>query len=175
MALRAALLVSFLIAGVVVDGAWLSRLPFDATPDLLLLIVLAAAFRHGVEAGALLGALAGYLRDLIGGSPLGLFALPYLMIGAAAGAVSPMIDLQRQHVPAAAALIGTVLLALLVGMIVMITGLGNVRWVVLARDAAIGAVLNAFLAGLCSALVSWADRVTQRRYDGRTIGHRVLR
>ncbi len=51
MMLRAALFVGLIVAGTVITGAWLSRLPLPASPDLVLLVVLAAAMRRGVETG----------------------------------------------------------------------------------------------------------------------------
>ncbi|MDR7523510.1 MAG: rod shape-determining protein MreD [Armatimonadota bacterium] len=175
MVLRGILFVLLLAAGVVVDGAWLSRLPLPAGPDLLLLVVLAIALRHGAEGGALAGAAGGYLRDVAGGTPLGLYAFSYLVVGAAAGASSAVVDPRQRSVAVAWAVVGTGLLALVSGTMVAATGLARVTWADVASDAAVAAALNALLAGPVGSLVAWADRVTRRRYEGRVIGPRGLR
>jgi rod shape-determining protein MreD len=175
MLLRAACLVAVLVSAAVVDTAWLSRLPLYGAPDILLLAVLSTGLRRGLDAGALMGAAAGYLRDLIGGSPMGLHTLSYLLVGASAGAASPLVDLHQRGMPAAAALVGTGLLAALVAGAVVATGVAPVRWPVLVYAAAVAAVLNMLLAGPVDHLMRWIDRLAQRRYEGRMIGHRVLR
>jgi rod shape-determining protein MreD len=175
MPLRVLLFAGCLLAGAVIDGAWLWRLPLDASPDLLLLITLAASLRRGIESGAVIGVIAGYLRDLLSGSPLGVFALSYLIIGTAAGAASPLVDLQQRAMPAAAAIVATLALALLSAAAVTATGVAAVSWLRLAGDTAIAAAMNAVLAGPVDALVRWIDRATQRRYSGRVIGHKGLR
>jgi rod shape-determining protein MreD len=175
MVLRLVLLAGCLVAGAVADGAWFWRLPMDVGPDLLLLVVLSVGLRSGFESGAIAGAAAGYLRDLITGGPLGVFMLAYLVIGGTAGAARPMVDLHQRAMPAAAAMAGTAVLALVSGVIVTVTGVAGVSWPALAADAGIGAALSALFAGWVDALVRAIDRFAERRYSGRVIGHRVLR
>jgi rod shape-determining protein MreD len=175
MVLRAALLAGWLVAGAALEGTWFSRLPRGFSPDLLLLVVLGVGLRNGFESGAVIGMAAGYLRDLVSGSPLGVFMLAYLLIGAAAGAASPLVDLQQRAMPAAAAMVGTVVLALTSAAIVTVTGVVTVSWPLLIADAAIGAAVNALLAGWVDVFVRGVDRLAERRYTGRVIGHKVLR
>lgn len=175
MLLRAAFLFAVLASAAVVDTAWLSRLPLYGAPDILLLAVLSAGLRRGLGAGALVGAVAGYLRDLIGGGPMGLHTLSYLLVGASAGAASPLVDLHQRAMPAAAALVGTALLAALIAGAVVVTGVAPVRWPVFLYAGAVAAILNALLAGPVDRLMRWIDRLGRRRYEGRMIGHRVLR
>jgi rod shape-determining protein MreD len=175
MILRLTLLVACLLAAALVDSAWVSRLPLPAGPDLLLLIALGVGIRRGLEPGALAGAAAGYLRDLVGGGPLGLFALSYLGVGALAGAASVVVDQQQRALPAMAAAVGTVALGLANAALVTLTGAARVAWGGLAAEMAVGALLNAVLAGWVDRLVRRIDRLAQRRYAGRTIGHRIIR
>ncbi len=175
MVLRLLLLGGSLAAGAVIDGAWLWRLPLPAAPDLLLLVVLAVGLRHGLASGAAAGAAAGYLRDLTSGGPLGLFTLSYLAVGALAGAASAVVDPQERSMPAAAALVGTVALALFAGALISVTGVAAITWIRLTGETAVAAALNALLAGWVDVLVRSIDRLAQRRYEGRTIGHKVLR
>lgn len=175
MVARTAVLFAVLASAVIVDAAWLSRLPLYGAPDLLLLAVLSAGLRRGAETGALTGAAAGYLRDLIGGSPMGLYTLVYLLVGAAAGTAGPLVDLRQRAMPAAVALLGTGLLAGLVAGAVALTGAAPVRWPVFIYATGVAAVLNPLLAGPIDRLMRWTDRLAQRRYDGRTLGRRVPR
>jgi rod shape-determining protein MreD len=175
MVLRALLLTGCLALGAALDGALFSRVPWGIVPDLLLLVVLAVSLRRGMEAGAVIGAAAGYLRDLVSGSPLGLFTLSYLLIGAAAGAASPMVNSQQRAIPAVAALAGTAALALVSAAIVAMTGVAHVDWPATAADTAAAAAINALLAGSIDAVVRGIDRLPQRRYAGRLIDRRVLR
>jgi hypothetical protein len=66
-------------------------------------------------------------------------------------------------------------LALLGAAIVHATGVARVDWAATAFDAAITAAINGFLAGAIDATVRGIDRLAQRRYTGRLIGHKVLR
>lgn len=175
MIVRIVLLIICLLAAALVDSAWASRLPLPVGPDLLLLVALGVGIRRGLESGALAGAAAGYLRDLIGGGPMGLFVLSYLGVGALAGAAGAMVDQQQRALPAAAAVVGTVGLRLVSAAMVSLTGAARVAWAALAADVALGAVSNAVFAGWVDRLLRWIDRLAERRYAGRTIGHRVLR
>ncbi len=58
-------------------------------PDLVILVVAAAALLHGPATGALCGLAAGWLVDLVppGGEPLGASALSFALAGALVGAV----------------------------------------------------------------------------------------
>lgn len=175
MLARTALLLGLLIAGTVVEGAWLTRLPLRASPDLSILVVVAAALRYGLGPGALLGVAAGYLRDLVGGGPLGLYMLSCVLVGAAAGAVAPAVDPQQRAVAPAAAFAGVAALALVSAGLVTLTGVAAVRWAALAGDTLLGGALTAVLAGLADRAVRAVDRLTRRRYAGRVIAHGVLR
>ncbi len=173
--LRIVLFACLLGAGAVVDGAWLSRLPRWASPDLLLLITVAFGLRRGLAAGALTGAAAGYLRDVTGGSPLGIYALSYLAVGTAAGALAAVVDLGQRYLYAAAAALATVGLSLASGLIVAATGLTLVDWPLLLRETAAVAVLNALFAGPVAAIVAWAETVSRRRDPTRIVARRAIR
>jgi rod shape-determining protein MreD len=174
-AARVALIALLMVAGTAVQGAWFSRLPPGITPDLLLLLVLAVAIRRGPEAGAYWGAAAGYLRDLVDGGPLGLFSLTYLAVGAAVGAASSAVDPRQRHVPAALAFLATFLLVAASGAVVAAAGTATVRWHALAGESWMVAAVNALLAGPTFAIVGRAERLTARRYAGRTLVQRVPR
>ncbi|MBM3469330.1 MAG: rod shape-determining protein MreD [Armatimonadetes bacterium] len=173
--LRIVLFAGLLAAGAVVDGAWLSRLPGWASPDLLLLVAVAFGLRRGVEAGALAGAVAGYLRDVTGGGPLGVFALSYLAVGTAAGALAALVDLGQRYLYAAAAALATVGLSLVSGLAVTVTGLMTVDWPLLLREAAAAAAVNALFARPVAAAVAWAESSSRRRDSTKIVARRALR
>lgn len=65
-----------------------------ARPDLVLVVVAAAALIHGPVTGALVGLGGGWLLDLLppGSGPLGATALAYLVVGALIGTVRRYAD-----------------------------------------------------------------------------------
>lgn len=175
MLMRIALLGLLLMAGTVIESAWLSRLRLPGGPDLVLLIVVVAGVRGGLLNGTLLGLTAGYLRDLTSGSPLGVFTMGYLVVGVAAGSAISVVDLDDVFAPGAAAAGASALLHLTVGAVVAATGAAPVDGIALLEGLGLAAVLNAPLARPVDALVRWVDRVTRRRFPEKAIGYRVLR
>lgn len=175
MLTKAALLGLLLMSGTLLDSAWFSRLRLPAAPDPVLLIVVVAGVRGGLVNGALLGAAAGYLRDLVTGSTLGVFTMGYLLVGVAAGSAMSVVDLDRASAPAAAAAGATALLHLTVSVIVTATGVASVQWPVLLEGLVIAAAANALLARPTDRLVRWVDRVAYRRFPEKAIGYRLWR
>lgn len=172
---RPLLLVGLLFAGTAIDGAWLSRLPFGIAPDLAVLVLISAAVRGGLPTGALLGGAAGYLRDLASGTPLGVYTLVYLIVGCAAGSTMTILDFNQRLVPAMTAAVATVLVSLLAGGVITVTGLAPVNWLDLVWSAAIVASANALFARPVDALVCRAEHVARRQHPAKAIGYRVFR
>jgi len=172
---RPLLLFGLLFAGLAVDGAWLSRVPLGFAPDLVVLVLIAAAVRGGLPTGALLGATAGYLRDVAGGSPLGVYTLAYLVVGIAAGSMMTLLDFDQRFVPAMTAAGATMLVSLVTGGVVVVTGLASVAWLDLLGSSAIVAGMNAVLARPVDALVRGAERAARRRHPSKPIAYRVFR
>lgn len=77
--------VLLLLAAVLAPTLLPSGMP--GRPDLVLLVVAAAALLHGPWTGALVGLAGGWLWDLVppGGEPLGAGALAYAAVGAVLG------------------------------------------------------------------------------------------
>lgn len=175
MLTRIALLGLLLMSGTLLDAAWVSRLPLPALPDPMLLIVVVVGVRGGLVNGALLGVATGYLRDLVSGSPLGVFTMGYLIVGVAAGSAISVVDLDQPPAPAAAGAGATALLHLTVSAIVAATGVAGVRWPVLLQGIAVAAAANALLARPVDRLVRWVDRVAYRRFPEKAIGYRLWR
>lgn len=172
---RAVLLGGVLALATVVDGAWLSRLPLPATPDLLLVLVVALGVRRGVVQGAVAGAAAGYLRDLVAGGPLGVYVLVYLVVGAAAGSVMASVDVDHPTGPLVIAGAATVLGTAVGAGVVLAAGLGPLPWSPLAWQLTTGATMNALLVRPAEAALRWAERVGQRRYPARALPFRGVR
>lgn len=82
LAVRTALLLAAVLAPTLFPSGMPGR------PDLVLLVVAAAALLHGPVTGALTGLAGGWLVDLVppGGEPLGAGALSYALAGALVGA-----------------------------------------------------------------------------------------
>lgn len=174
--MRRPLLLGMLLAmATVVDGAWLSRLPLPAQPDVLLLLVVATGVRQGVVPGALAGAAAGYLRDLVAGSPLGVYMLAYLVVGTAAGAVMASLDFDQPTGPAVIAVAATLLATAVGSGILLLADLGPVPWPQVGWQLTVGAALNALLARPADALLRWAERAGRRHYPARALPFRGVR
>ena len=93
---------------------------FDASGDLLVLLVVAAGLTSGPDRGALAGFLIGIAADLVVVSPFGLTVLTYTLIGWAVGSVRMVaVDPGAVHASITAALAGlaSVLLFVAVGVI----------------------------------------------------------
>lgn len=75
-----------LVLAVLLPSAWPAGL---ARPDLVLLVVAAAALLHRPQVGLLVGLVGGWLVDLVppGGEPLGASALGYAAVGLGLGCV----------------------------------------------------------------------------------------
>lgn len=74
-----------LVAAVLIPTLYPSQMP--ARPDLVILVVAAAALMRGPVTGALVGLAGGWLIDLVppGGEPLGASAISYALAGALMG------------------------------------------------------------------------------------------
>lgn len=175
MLTRVAVYAALLSVVAAVEGAWLSRLPLPAAPDVLLLIVIAAGARRGLEAGALLGAAAGYMRDLTGGSPLGVFTFAYLLTGIAAGSVMSVVDFNNRLAPALMAAAGTALMYLISGSLVAAAGLASAPWLGFVPNLLGAAAINALVARAADALYRRVEYWSRRPFPEKAIGYRILR
>lgn len=85
---RVVLATVLLLPALLLQTSVLSRLPLPgATPDLLLVVVIAFALSRGPASGAVTGFAAGLLADLGADHELGRVALAYALVGYAAGLV----------------------------------------------------------------------------------------
>lgn len=116
-----------LLAIMLVQLTLLSRLGLPgATPDLLVVSVVAISFAYGPGAGAAYGFAAGMALDF---SPamdgtIGLTALLYLAVGALAG---PLVDPRDRSVPVVIGVVALAAGAMPLAIALLETGLGNVR------------------------------------------------
>lgn len=173
--MRPLILCALLFAGIAIDGAWLSRVPMGLAPDLVVLVLISAAVRRGLPTGALLGAAAGYLRDVAGGTPLGVHTFAYLVVGITAGSMMTLVDFDHGFTAAMTAAGATMLVSLVTGAVVAATGLAPVAWLELVKGAAVVAGINAVLARPIDALVQSAERAGRRRHPSKPIAYRMVR
>ncbi len=91
-------------ASLVLQITWLSRAGLGgAVADPLLIVVMVVGLLHGPEEGALVGAGAGLLQDVMTGTPLGLGMLAGVCVGFCAGLVERTIYLENVWLPGLAA------------------------------------------------------------------------
>lgn len=99
----------FLVVTVLVQTTLGSDLRVSGVaPDFMVLVVICAGLTGGAEAGAWVGFWAGLLTDMfLTGTPVGLSALTYCLIGAGLGALRASVLQERRALYPLAALVGT--------------------------------------------------------------------
>lgn len=121
---RAVVAAAVLLAALVVQVAVLARLPLPgATPDLVLVVVVALAVGYGPRFGAGAGFAAGLASDLVppADSAAGRWALVFALVGYGAGLVSSrmrrsvLVPVLVVGMAAAVSIVGYAATALLVG------------------------------------------------------------
>ena len=104
--LRIALLVIFMAVVETTLGSDLRVL--HVAPDLMVLLVICAGLTGGTEAGAWVGFWTGLLYDMfLTGTPIGLSALTYCLVGSAVGALRTSVLQERRSLLPIAAFVGT--------------------------------------------------------------------
>lgn len=152
MRLRQALLCTgLLLAAFLLQVTLLARLPLPgATPDLVVVTLVALALAYGPATGMVCGFAAGILVDVSppADGPIGVSALLYLVIGAVTGAV---VDPRDRTVPLLAGMAGLAAGAAALGQagIAALLGSDRVVWAnvppVVLASALFGVVLAPFV------------------------------
>lgn len=127
----------------------------DVRPDLLLLIAVLAGMVGGPERGAVIGFVTGLLVDLFVPTPLGLSALTFTLVGFAAGGLQSGIIRSAWWIPPVTGFVGSVGGILLNAVLGAVLGRSHfVRLDVAIIAVGVG-VMNAVLAPLVAAALSW--------------------
>ncbi|GHU22360.1 rod shape-determining protein MreD [Spirochaetia bacterium] len=88
--------VLFAFAGALIQSTILFRItPYNAVPDLVLIVIVFSAFYNGSLTGQLTGFFSGILLDLLSASPLGLNALVFVIIGALVGLLHEALSINN--------------------------------------------------------------------------------
>ncbi len=159
---QAALMVGLLLAAVVVEVTLLSRLGLPgATPDLVVVTIVALALALGPTRGAVAGFVGGVLIDLAppADTPIGVNALVYLVIGYVTGFI---IDPRDRTVPLLMGIVGLAAGAATLAVAALDAVLGDrVEWSAVPQFALTSALYAVVLAPLVVPGVAWlARRVT---------------
>jgi rod shape-determining protein MreD len=158
---RQALIIgSLILAAVIVELTLLTRLGLPgATPDLVVVTVVAIALAMGPTQGAVAGFTAGVLIDLAppGDTLLGVNALVYVAIGFVAGVA---IDPRDRTVPIMIGVVGLAAAFAAVGTALLDTLLGSDRvdWEQMAGMVLTSALYAVILAPLVILGVAWLVR-----------------
>jgi rod shape-determining protein MreD len=165
---------AFVVLGVVVLQTTLFThlRVFDVAPDVGLVAVLAVAYDHGPETGALFGFVMGLVMDMFLTTPAGLSALAWGLTGYAVGAVqSAMIRSTPRAAPVVGGIGGLVggLVFVTVGAAVGEPGFLSVHGV---KIVVVAAVLDALVAPLVFPLARAAAASTPPAVGAWRVGRR---
>lgn len=128
----------------------------SARPDLIILVVVAAAFVHGPGEGAVVGFLAGLALDVFLSTPFGFSALTLTLAGYGVGTWSERIV--RSSWWLSCAVLGVSSALIVVGQAVVgdLLGMDTLSGRPVLRIVLVVTVVNMFLAPLATRLVRWA-------------------
>lgn len=153
----AARLPPLLVIAVVLHAAVLPQLRVaGVSPDLLLLLGIAAGMAAGPERGAVVGFLAGVLADCFVQTPFGLSALTYSLVGHAVGVFHATILHAAPWIPAATAIVASALGVILFGVLGAVVGEAHLLGRRLFDVALVVALVNGALVFLVAPPVRWA-------------------
>jgi len=127
-----------------------------ASPDVMLLLPIAAGVAAGPVEGATVGFVAGIAADLLTPTPLGLSALVGTLVGLAVGAISGGVVRDLRGLPTLVALVSSAAAVMLYAVLGAVLGESQFLHVDLAGVVAVVAVANALLAGPAVRLMRWA-------------------
>ena len=161
MRIRQVLIIAvFLVLAVLLQTTLLNRLPIPgATPDLVLVTVIALAFPYGPLSGAATGFAAGLLIDLAppGNGPVGISALILTAVGFIAGRYENPRDRSVPVSLAVVAVSAAVTVVLGAGL-EAVFGSPRVAWDQLASMCLLSALYAVLMAPPILGLVGWVVR-----------------
>jgi rod shape-determining protein MreD len=153
-----------LVTALVLQVSLVARFSWDgARGDLLLLVALSAAVAHGPDKGAVVGFAAGVTFDLVLGTPFGLSALVYCVIGFVVGSFQVSVLRVAWWMPAVSVAAGSAVAVLLYALVGALLGQSTLSGPPLTTIVAVVAVLNGLLSPLTTRLMRWALADTSNR------------
>ena len=118
-----------LLASVVLQVALAPHLAvFGVVPNLPLLLVITLAFVEGPSAGALLGFAAGLMLDLLGGAPIGAWALVLTVTGYTTGMLQENLFAEGWLAPVTVAIIAALIADAVYLVVLTVLGSGPAFW-----------------------------------------------
>jgi rod shape-determining protein MreD len=154
------------LAGVLQSTVFYRFTLFYAVPDLALVILLFAAYEHGVMAGQLTGFIAGVALDFLSASPLGMHVFLMTIIGAASGLLKGNLVLDRIFLPALFAIAATLAKALLLFLLHFLFSGAVPAYSLTAPTLWFELLLNMIAAPLLFALLNSITRLFSKRAKG---------
>lgn len=101
---------------------------FGAVPSFPVLVVITLAIVEGPEAGAVSGFAAGLALDLLGASPVGVWALVLVVVGYVAGLLQENLFAEGWLMPVTVAIVAGVLAELSYLIVLDVLGAGPAFW-----------------------------------------------
>ncbi|MCX7619466.1 MAG: rod shape-determining protein MreD [Acidimicrobiales bacterium] len=132
---------------------------FGVSPDILLLLAIAAGLTSVPERGAIVGFFAGLAFDFVIQGLIGLGALAFCLTGYVAGRMQGLSVRTSRWVPMASAAIASIIGELLYVGVGQLVGQSHLMTDRVPRIVVVVAVVNALLAPIALRVLRWAWRV----------------
>ena len=146
--------VAFSIVAAILQSTLIGMIPFiKVVPDLALCIIVFSAYVNGTMTGQVSGFFSGLLIDFLSAAPLGMNCLVRTLIGAFTGLFKGAFFLDNIMMPVILCIGATLLKALIIFILHLITGgtvptykfLSPLLWIELGLNAVLGPLLFFFL------------------------------
>lgn len=113
----------WLVVVFMLQSSFISILPMQVKPDLVLILVIFFSLYNGVHKGLVVGAVAGLLEDLLRGNLFGMNLLALSLIGGMVGWLENRVFKENITIPVIVVFLGTLVHALLIIFISLFAGI----------------------------------------------------
>jgi rod shape-determining protein MreD len=138
-------------------------------PDLVLIVVVFVAHRNGSMFGQLAGLGSGVALDLMGNSPLGLYALIYTVVGSVFGITRGKMFVDPVFMPVLFAVVGLLLKALIGVVIAGLFGIDGISDTLFSASYAFEIGYTAFVCPVVFALLRLVGPLQPERRRGESL------
>lgn len=146
-----------ILATLIIQVSFLARFSLDgARPDVLLLLAIVAGFLAGPEKGAIVGFSAGLAFDVVLGTPFGLSAFVYTLVGYVVGSLGANVVRSAWWITPALVAVASAAGVILYALVGAVLGEPTLNGPPLAAIVAVVALVNALFAPVAVRALRWA-------------------